>query len=159
MHAAHAFMPIWDDHEVANDYAGDDGPGGRGGRPFARRRADAQQAWFEAMPVEHPPRERSRIYRRLRLGAHADLFLLDGRSYRTDGRTLLGAQTRWLHHGLARSDASWKLLGNPVPLMNLDSPGSPDITGVNAGSWAAFPQERRRSARRCGAAAPPMWSR
>ncbi len=145
MHAAHAFLPIWDDHEIANDYAGDTGPPGRDERPFAARRADALQAWFEAMPVERPPRERNRDYRRVRIGAHADLFVLDGRSYREDGRTLLGkAQTDWLNTGLGRSGATWKLLGNPVPLMNLESPGSADITGVNAGSWAAFPQERAR---------------
>ncbi len=143
MHAAHSFLPIWDDHEVANDYAGDSGPAGRDGRPFAARRADALQAWFEAMPVERPPRVAGRIHRRLRLGAHADLFVLDGRTHRVDGRTLLGDhQTRWLTHGLATSRATWKLLGNPVPLMNLDSPGSPDISGVNGGSWAAFPAER-----------------
>ncbi len=95
------------------------------------------------MPVERPPRSRERIHRVVRFGRHADLFLLDGRTHRVDGETLLGAeQTEWLTEGLAGSRASWKLLGNPVPLMNLDSPGSPDITGVNGGSWAAFPQER-----------------
>jgi alkaline phosphatase D len=143
MHAAHAFLPVWDDHEVANDYAGGDVPGGRREPDPARRRQHAYQAWFEAMPVERPPRQRDRIYRRLRVGRHLDLFALDTRQYRVPKRTLLGAaQEEWLVEGLTRSRATWKVLGSSVLMMDLNGPGSESITGASAGSWQAFPDSR-----------------
>jgi alkaline phosphatase D len=139
MHAAHAFLPVWDDHEVVNDYAA--------GSPGRDRRAAAYRAWFEAMPVQRPPRERDRTYRRTRIGRHLDLLALDTRQYRVPGDTLLGAQQEaWLHEGLARSRATWKLLASSVLLMDLNGPGSESITGASAGSWQAFPESRRRLA-------------
>ncbi len=145
MHAAHAFLPVWDDHEVTNDYDGDVGPDGGRGTPFAQRRASAYRAWFEHMPVERPPREADRVYRRVRLGRHLDLFALDARQYRHPGSgSLLGrAQEQWLQEGLRRSGASWKVVGSPVPMMDLNGPGSEDITGASAGSWQAYPARRR----------------
>ena len=147
MHAAHPFLAVWDDHEVANDYAGEDVPGGERATP-SQRRANAYRAWFEAMPVERPPRARDRTYRRVRLGRHLDLFALDTRQHRVPGRTLLGdAQQGWLTEGLARSGATWKALGSSVLLMDLDGPGSESITGASAGSWQAFPERRAELAR------------
>jgi alkaline phosphatase D len=144
MHAAHAFLPVWDDHEVANDYAGDDVPTGEREPDPAQRRRNAYRAWFEAMPVERPPRRPDRIHRRLRLGRHLDLFALDTRQHRVPGRTMLGAdQEGWLVEGLARSQATWKLLASSVLMMDLNGPGSENVTGASAGSWQAFPDRRR----------------
>ncbi len=144
MHAAHSFLPVWDDHEVTNDYDGDAGPAGGRGTSFAERRANAYRAWFEHMPVQRPPRQRDRVYRRVRLGRHLDLFALDARQYRDPAASLLGpAQQEWLTEGLARSRASWKLIGSPVPMFDLNGPGSVDVTGASAGSWQAFPKDRR----------------
>lgn len=144
-HAAHPLVPIWDDHEVSNDYDrtifGTD----------PDRVAAAYRAWFEYMPVW--PTSATRIHRSLRWGQLADLFLLDGRQYRDEhvgepilgllglevmtgdlqavGRSLLGAdQRQWLLDGLDAAQADgvrWKLVGNPVMiapirLVDLDTP-------------------------------------
>jgi len=145
-HAAHALVPIWDDHEFVNDYDRvtilDD----------PARAAAAYQAWFEYQPVW--PIEGTQIYRRARWGRLVDLTLLDTRQYRDAhpnggklslaltttapadevarvGRTLLGdAQRSWVLDGLgaAQDDGvSWKLIGNqvmvsPLRLLDIDEP-------------------------------------
>ncbi|WP_230483537.1 alkaline phosphatase D family protein [Sphingomonas sp. Leaf21] len=86
-HAAAPWMTIWDDHEVANDYAGpwDE----RYGDPaqFLRRRTAAYQAYWEHMPLRrasHPAGPWARLYRRLDWGRLARIALLDDRQYRDD---------------------------------------------------------------------------
>src|SRR6185436_19077854 len=133
--AAHALCPwiiIWDDHEVDNNYANLSGENNMESEEQMRtRRAAAYQAWWEHMPVR-VPRAKSwadlTITRKARWGALADIFLLDGRQYRTnqacgDGtqsipcgdwsdpkRTMLGAaQEKWLVDGLAASKARWNV--------------------------------------------------
>ncbi|WP_411114131.1 alkaline phosphatase D family protein [Streptomyces sp. 029-5] len=127
LHAAHAVIAIWDDHEFANDAwsggAENHTPGTEG--TWADRAAAARQAYFEWMPVRASTE--GTVYRRLRFGALADLHLLDLRSFRSrqttigDGavddpdRTITGrAQLDWLKAGLAGSDAAWKLVGTSV---------------------------------------------
>ncbi len=144
-HAAHPLVPIWDDHEIANDYDR---------TVFSTdpaRASVAYQAWFEYMPVM--PIDGTRIYRDLRWGDLADLLLLDGRQYRDEhlgtsllgllglqvmssdlqapGRSLLGAtQRQWMLDSLDQAQADgvrWKLIGNPVMiapirLNDLDTP-------------------------------------
>lgn len=91
-HAAMPWLPIWDDHEVVNDYAGAVLQGLAQGRAATQRRA-AYQAWWEHMPVRHSALVRGvtgllnegaelRIYQRLVWGRLAGLHLLDGRQYR-----------------------------------------------------------------------------
>ncbi len=139
LQAAHACAPwvvTWDDHEVANDYAGEHGedldP------QFLARRAAAYRAYFEHMPIRPGvlrPDGEMRIYGAHAWGRLANLFVLDDRQYRApqacpkasrggsnvvgswcaerlaEGRTLLGAeQERWLHGALASSKARWNLL-------------------------------------------------
>ena len=144
MHAAHAFVAVWDDHEVANDYAGERVPPGQRERDPARRRLNAYRAWFESMPVVRRSPNPYRTHFPLRAGRHLELFTLDTRQYRVPGQTLLGtAQERWLTTALTRSRATWKVLGSSVLMMDLNGPGSESITGASAGSWQAFPQRRR----------------
>ncbi|MFZ4518055.1 MAG: alkaline phosphatase D family protein [Microthrixaceae bacterium] len=161
-HAAHAFAPVWDDHEVANDYSRE---------IFTtdpQRAADAYRAWFEYQPVW--PIEGTRIHRRVRWGDLVDLTLPDARQYRDGppgggkgsitnsavepgreihavGRTLLGAeQRRWYLDGLGAAQQDgvrWKVVGNqemiaPVRLLDLDEPlfrlGDPNLP-KHAGIW------------------------
>lgn len=160
MHASSAFLAIFDDHEVEDNWAGEE-PGGatlerRVG--FLDRRRNALLAYREWMPfgrVVCP--EPNRFYRSLRLGANAELVLLDTRQYRDDqpcadrpfvpcaqarepGRTMLGSrQLAWLKDRLAASDATWKVLANQVMLMALDLPaGNP----VNPDQWDGYAAER-----------------
>lgn len=103
---------IWDDHEVRNDFAGP-------GDPLM---PDGRRAFLEYWPIQPPPEEPGRLYRRLRWGALLEVFILDTRQYRSPnterdgpGKTMLGAaQRRWLLDGLAASTATWKVVVSSV---------------------------------------------
>lgn len=144
VHANHPFIAVWDDHEFENDQEGPEGEGTTAVRriPYAQRRRNAYMGFYENMPLERIASDRDRIYRKLRLGANADLFLLDTRTYRKpDMSTILGAQQKqWLKSGLERSRAGWKILGNQVMLMSLDVP---TFNPVNPDAWDGYTAERR----------------
>ncbi|MGV9506692.1 alkaline phosphatase D family protein [Streptomyces tendae] len=127
LHATAPVVAIWDDHEIANDTwsggAENHTEGAEGS--WAERQSAAKRAYFEWMPVR--PAITGTTYRRLRFGKLVDLSLLDLRTFRSqqvalgDGevddpdRTLTGrAQLDWLKSHLASSDATWRLVGNPV---------------------------------------------
>jgi alkaline phosphatase D len=105
---------IWDDHEVRNDFAGPSEPL----MPVGRR------AFLEYWPIQPPADDPHRLYRRMRWGRVAELFILDTRQYRSPntmsdgpGKTMLGAAQRsWLLTGLAGSAAVWKLVVSSVSL-------------------------------------------
>jgi alkaline phosphatase D len=103
LRAARATCPwlvIWDDHEVANDYAGLQPSPPTDAATFGVRRALAYRAWWEHMPVRlpapPPPPARQAgssafedpvpypIHRAVRWGELADITLLDGRQFRSD---------------------------------------------------------------------------
>jgi alkaline phosphatase D len=106
--------PIWDDHEVRNNFVGPDEPL----MPSGRR------AFQDYFPVVGPPEEPARLYRAIRWGRHVEIFILDTRQYRSsnaapDGphKTMLGAAQRtWFLDAAAASDATWKLVVSSVPL-------------------------------------------
>ncbi|MGW1071702.1 alkaline phosphatase D family protein [Streptomyces sp. NPDC002537] len=127
LHHAHPVVAIWDDHEFADDAwsggAVNHTPGAEG--DWSERMTAAKRAYFEWMPVR--PSVEGTTYRRLRFGKLADLHLLDLRSFRSQQvrkgsgkvddpeRTITGrAQLDWLKAGLASSDTTWRLIGNPV---------------------------------------------
>lgn len=88
LQAAHAAAPwvlTWDDHEVANDYAGalDE----KNGDPaaFLRRRAAAYQVYWEHQPLRaaaRPHGPSAHLYRTLDWGALAQFQIVDDRQYR-----------------------------------------------------------------------------
>ncbi len=93
MHAHCPWLLTWDDHEVQNDYAGNQaGNTGPSVANFAQRRASAYQAFYEHMPIRAASLARSwaglasgaelRLYSRVRHGQLASLYLLDSRQYR-----------------------------------------------------------------------------
>ncbi|MFI9234701.1 alkaline phosphatase D family protein [Streptomyces sp. NPDC053079] len=171
LHHAHPIVAIWDDHEFANDAwtggAENHTPGAEG--DWAARFAAAKQAYFEWMPVRTSVQ--GTTYRRLRFGRLADLHLLDLRSFRSQQvkagsgkvddpeRTITGrAQLDWLKAGLASSDTTWRLVGNPVmispvafgalpshllePIAELLGLPSGGIT-INADQWDGYTDDRR----------------
>jgi alkaline phosphatase D len=166
MHASHPFVICWDDHEVMSSYY-DEVAGNNQGRqtrvPFPQRRANAYQAFFEHMPLRRLS-ERDRIYRRVPLGANADLILTDLHQYaspppdcgstpsegaillgpcppaKDPSRTLLGAtQRRWLVDQLIDAPGAWRLWGSSMMLMALDS--APN-TAFTTGEWSGWEGER-----------------
>lgn len=117
-HAAAPWMVIWDDHEVINNYSGDQHEG-LGSAELLRRRAAAYQAYYEHMPLRRrsiPVGPNMHIYRALDWGRLAQFQLLDCRQYRDEASlegapSILGeAQEKWLHDQLSSSQAQWNVL-------------------------------------------------
>ena len=114
---------VWDDHEVHDNWW----PGQLLEDPrYAERAIDvlaarARRAMFEHTPTLRPPE--APMYRSLRWGPHVELFLLDGRSFRTPNqpepareRFLGEAQVAWLLDAMARSRATWKVVASDMPI-------------------------------------------
>jgi alkaline phosphatase D len=164
LHATAPVVAIWDDHEIANDTwsggAENHTEGAEGS--WAERQSAAKRAYFEWMPVR--PAIAGTTYRRLRFGKLVDLSLLDLRSYRSqqvalgDGevddpdRTLTGrAQLDWLKSQLASSDATWRLVGNPVMISPFAIGSLPaSLLGLpkggialNTDQWDGYTDDRR----------------
>lgn len=163
MHAAHSYVGIFDDHEVEDNWAGAN-PGEETMQarvPFLERRSNGLRAFYEYMPFEPldgKPDIGSGLYRRMRIGQNAELFLLNTREFRddqpcgdeffvpcpsaeTDARRFLGeVQKRWLKSNLRASGATWKLIGNQVMIMALDTALGAQI---NKDSWDGYGVERR----------------
>ena len=89
-HAELPFIVTWDDHEVDNDYAGliaeETAP--FQGDDFVVRRRNAYQVYAESMPLRHLNRPHNRanfpLYRKLKFGQLADIYMLDTRQFRSD---------------------------------------------------------------------------
>lgn len=114
--AAVPLFSIWDDHEVENDWWP-----GRSARVDALASL-ARRAMFEHTPTSCDPSRP--MARSLRWGPHLELFLLDGRSYRTPNypppiapaRLLGDRQIAWLEAALTRSTATWKVVACDMPI-------------------------------------------
>jgi alkaline phosphatase D len=141
MHARHALLAVWDNHELAED-------GGHLGTLvprvlLAQRLENGRRAFWDEMPMLAGPGERP-LYRSVRLGALVELYLLDLHTHAEaigPDASYLGAEQRaWLWGGLAASTARWKLIATSTVMMGLDlSAGNP----VNLNQWDGYPGERR----------------
>jgi alkaline phosphatase D len=163
---AHAQFPwavTWDDHEVANDYAGDDPAYFNDSASFLKRRAAAYQAYFEHLPLPlsaQPNNGELLLYRRLTYGDIAEFNVLDTRQYRSDQPcgdgeqprceagfdrdvTITGhAQEQWLLEGLEESGARWNVIAQQVMMGELKH----DAEGGRywQDSWDGYPGQRAR---------------
>lgn len=122
LHSRVSFIPIWDDHEFANDayreYDTDTTDEAANYAP-ARRQA-ASQAWTEYLPTRvpfdpgKPPLQAIRIYRSLVFGKLMELVLTDERLYRDGPPCGLQESQRYLTPGCAAlQDPSRTMLGAP----------------------------------------------
>jgi alkaline phosphatase D len=165
MHARCPWFVTWDDHEFDNNCAGgvseelDVDP-----VDHLARRANAYQAYYEAMPLRGrclPRGPDMLLYRKASFGRLAEFFILDTRQYRTDqpngdGRkplnaaalsprnTLLGARQRgWLQAGLLRSGGTWNVLAQQV-MMGLATlaRGRDDVPLYSMDQWPGAAHER-----------------
>jgi len=170
-HAACAWLAVWDDHEVDNDYADDRGGDGMSGERFLRRRAAAYRAYYEHMPLParmRPHGPQMRIYTQFGWGSLARFYLLDDRQYRAHqvcprysggsnvvdvrecpalvdpGRSLLGAaQEAWLAHAFGASRSDWNILAQQT-LMAQFARGEGSSRRFWTDGWDGYPAARRR---------------
>jgi alkaline phosphatase D len=166
-HAVAPWLPVFDDHEVENNWASayrnDSTPSGI---DWAKRKADAFQAWYENMPVRLPQKPNSsaiQLYRRLRWGGLATFHLLDTRQfrakqvsasteaatcsgYRDTARTITGAaQEQWLLNGFAERAGVWDVLGQQVFFAGKDTDGNANTcTDESNDQWAGYAASRDR---------------
>jgi alkaline phosphatase D len=153
VHQWHPFVCVWDDHETANnswqDGAENHDPDSEG--TWEDRVAAALQAWLEWLPVrESAQTDEGRIYRTLRYGDLADIYMLDTRVIGRDkqdpseearedqARQLLGEQQEaWLAGEVAAGKGRWQLFGQQIMfgrwyLIN------------NEDAWDGYPGARQR---------------
>lgn len=165
LQAAHAVAPwavVWDDHELADNYA-DETPSTAGQQGFLQRRAAAYRAYYEHMPLRRtsiPDGIHMQLYRRLHWGDLATFHMLDTRQYRDDqacddhrsdcadahkpSRSITGArQETWLLDGLAASTATWDLLGQQVFFAARDFASGPKVA-YSMDAWDGYVASRNR---------------
>jgi alkaline phosphatase D len=172
LQAAHHRFPwiiTMDDHEVANNVLGDNGPDGDyEGDPTAiaayrERRADAFQAWYEHQPLRlAAPTGPDWVLHRV--VDHSDLlriYVLDGRQHRStypggasagamndevtaESRTMLGfAQEAWLDQQFAATTARWNVLANQV-VMSATPFSTGSVNVYNFDQWDGYVAARNR---------------
>ena len=87
-HRQHAFICVWDDHEITNDSWKDGAENHNpelGEGDYQVRKRAAIRAYFEWMPIrEWKFQANARIFRQFRFGNLADLLMLDTRNYARD---------------------------------------------------------------------------
>ena len=98
LHEKYAFIAIWDDHEFSDDCWGDVGTyrNGRVNEKDTERRKNAEQAFFEFMPIDDGSAggafdtpasalfPNAKIWRNFQFGKHLELIMSDFRSFRPD---------------------------------------------------------------------------
>jgi alkaline phosphatase D len=164
VHESAPFIVTWDDHEVANDYAGEHDRDDTPPAVFLLRRAAAYQAYFEHMPLRWSTRiaQHLQIYRRLRFGKLLDINVLDTRQYRsplacggqdtTDcaeahdpARTIMGeTQERWLAHNLHDARGVYTVVAQQVPTFARDARRANPARAFMMDKWDGYTAARDR---------------
>lgn len=164
-HRQHAFITVWDDHEVANDAWQN---GAENHQPeegdFQERKAAAMQAYFEWMPIRAEERDGTgRVYRSFHYGKLFDLVMLDTRNFGRDqqvsnpcdvtsiadpDRQLLGTdQESWFFSELDRSQrrgTRWRVVGQQVMFAQLVNVLAPGGCIFNPDQWDGYAAARAR---------------
>jgi alkaline phosphatase D len=108
-----------DDHDILIN---DCWPGMNPGKMAPLTFKEGQQIFREQCPVSDP------AYRTVRWGKHLQVWLSEGRDYRSpntmpDGpeKTIWGAEQKaWFKKTVSESDATWKVLVSPTPMVGPD---------------------------------------
>lgn len=164
VHASAPFVVSWDDHEIDNDWAGDQDQDGTPPELFRLRRAAAFQAYYEHMPLRRrslPSPVHLQLYRQITFGQLLNLNVLDTRQYRSNQvcsggylsdcpdrfdptRSLLGLeQESWLFDRLAGSTTAWNVLAQQVPMFSLDQSGA-GLGRYHMDKWDGYDATRTR---------------
>lgn len=137
LHAAHGIYFTWDDHEIINNW---DWDWVDANPEYVPSVVNGTRTYFEHHPIRRDTVEPDRLWRSVKWGDTAELFILDLRSERREdvGRRMLSrAQLDWLKHGLASSTAMFKFVINPIPVCTMP----PEDAHV-ADRWEGFAAER-----------------
>ncbi len=92
------------------------------------------KTFIEQVPVTDPEEENPLTYRTIRVNQHLQIWMVEGRDYRSpnewpDGpdKTIWGEkQKAWLKKTLKDSDATYKILVTPTPMVGPDGAGKKD---------------------------------
>lgn len=125
-----------DDHEIHNNFDQEDISGAV---------IDAgRDAFFENTPVRRHDDEPTRIWRSYKYGKTAEFFVLDCRTERNRkaGIYISPEQMDWLIDGLSKSDATWKVILNSVPITEM--PEVYNIERVVYDRWYGYPFQRNQ---------------
>lgn len=135
--ASTSALATWDDHEFDNDWNPETFD--------ADQRAAAIRTFFEHQPVRRDPSAPERVYKTLRWGRTAELFVLDSRSERrpstrtsASAEYLSRAQMDWLKDALMASTSVFKIILNSVPIS--DFPGAFDFAQNDR--WEGYAAQR-----------------
>jgi alkaline phosphatase D len=126
-----------DDHDILKDDASPQS------EPFGELTFDdALQIWYEQVPLNEKP------FRSIRWGKDLEVWLVEGREFRSDNKmedgeekSIFGKEQReWLRKSIETSDASFKILMSPTPVVGPDrAKGKNDNHSNNAykteGTW------------------------
>ena len=157
LHQLYPMISTWDDHESTNDSYKDGAQNHTEGDEgiWEERKLDAATAYSEWMPIRNPdPNNPIKIWRTLGFGDLLDLIMIDTRiwgrdkqvssvndaEYANPDRTILGKdQYKWFVNELKSSKAQWKIIGNQVQVMLVQTaPGQPLLLDP----WDGYPAER-----------------
>jgi phosphodiesterase/alkaline phosphatase D-like protein len=144
MHAAHNYIGIPDNHELA-----DDDPGHLDGAPLyvplQERIRNGLLTYFEYTPLVRDPPAPFRVFRSITLGRQVELLLLewspDFKGAHGPGALGNEGQMEWLLGRLENSPATWKVIGSQPMMMSLDLPAGQTL---NRGQWDGHVEDRRR---------------
>ncbi len=173
----HTLIPTWDDHEISNNrsYSYEQQRYYGSSNFSLNDDAEATNAFFLAaakayhdwMPIrvhwdpqaEHPF-DALRLYRDFKFGDLAQLWMLDGRWYRSrhanqarehtslaikqDGTMLGTRQLGWFLDGLREATTIWKFVGNQTVFCPLGVMAGDDSVYINMDAWDGYRQERDR---------------
>lgn len=168
LQAAHAVAPwliVWDDHEVENNYQGNDPGDPPDGAAFLDQRTAAYRAWWEFTPTRVAPPDGGpnlTTYRTIDWGGLTRFVLLDTRQYRDDQPcestrstdvgprcdqsatlTMLGdAQEAWFDDAAQNHDARWTTVVQQVVLQQWRFLGGNILWNLD--QWDGYPGARRR---------------
>jgi alkaline phosphatase D len=164
MHAVCPWLVTWDDHEFDNNYADDiSEEAGIDPVEFLARRANAYQAYYEAMPLRRrslPSGSNMQLYRSASFGGLAEFLMLDTRQYRSnqpnndrasnlneaalDSRqSMLGnKQKNWLCRKLVTSGATWNVLAQQIMMAMVDRAANAENPRYSMDQWPGYSAER-----------------
>src|SRR5215204_322239 len=153
-----------DDHEVIDNYGNwffyevSKYPNERNKSGYSNLVKTGINYFFEFSPIEKNQENPDQIYRMFQWGKNLDLFLLDVHSYRSvntlpdtlqNNKTLYGKQQLdWLMNKLLSSNATWKIISNPIPITIPDCIGYMHACNNwatnNASNTLTFTKERNQ---------------